>query len=101
MIGHGAFELLAIVISGMAGLLLGKAMISPGNMRRIEALKRNAGQAVILIIGAAGMFFTAALIEAFWSPLPISAAIKFIAGALLWLLVCAYLFYTGRNRDAA
>lgn len=101
VIGHGAFELVAIVISGMAGLLLGKAIIAPGNMRRIEALKSNARQAVILISGAAGMFFTAALIEAFWSPLPISATIKFIAGTLLWLLVFSYLVFTGRNRDAA
>ena len=100
VIGHGAFELLAIVISGMAGLLLGKAIIAPGNRRRIEALRQNAGEAVILISGAAGMFFIAALLEAFWSPLAIPAAIKFAVGALLWLLASLYLFYTGRNRDA-
>ena len=100
VIGHGAFELLAIVISGMAGLLLGKAIIAPGNRRRIEALRLNAGEAVILISGAAGMFFIAALLEAFWSPLAIPAAIKFAVGALLWLLASLYLFYTGRNRDA-
>lgn len=101
VIGHGAFELIAIVIAGMAGLLLGKAIIAPGNCKRIVALKRNARQAVILISGAAGMFFIAALIEAFWSPLVLPAGIKFSIGALLWLLVLSYLFFTGRKRNEA
>ncbi|MGD1991487.1 MAG: stage II sporulation protein M, partial [Chromatiales bacterium] len=69
--------------------------------RRIVALKRNAGQAVILISGAAGMFFIAALIEAFWSPLVLPAGIKFAIGAFLWVLVFSYLFFTGRKRHEA
>ena len=101
VIGHGSFELIAIVISGMAGLLLGKAVVAPGNYSRLEALKRNAKEAVVLISGAACMFVIAALIEAFWSPTPMDASIKYIAGALLWLLVALYLYFTGRSSHAA
>lgn len=101
VIGHGSFELLAIVVSGMAGLLLGKAIIAPGNYSRKDALKRNAMEAVVLISGAACMFVIAALIEAFWSPSPIDASIKFVVGAMLWILVILYLYFTGRNTHAA
>ena len=92
---------LAIVISGMAGLLLGKAVIAPGNYSRIDALKRNAMAAVVLISGAACMFVIAAVIEAFWSPSPIDATIKYVVGVLLWIIVALYLYFAGRNAHAA
>ncbi|MEJ2309429.1 MAG: stage II sporulation protein M [Gammaproteobacteria bacterium] len=101
VIGHGSFELIAIVISGTAGLLLGKAIVAPGNYSRLEALRRNAKEAIVLVSGAACMFVIAALIEAFWSPLPVDASLKYGVGALLWLLVGCYLYFTGRNTNAA
>ena len=102
VIGHGSFELIAIAISGTAGLLLAKAMLMPGNLSRIDSLKQSAREAVLLIGGAALMFLIAAAIEAFWSPVAaVSESVKYAVGALLWLIVALYLYFAGRNSGAA
>jgi uncharacterized membrane protein SpoIIM required for sporulation len=100
VIAHGAFELTAIVLCGMAGLLLGRALISPGRQRRNEALIDAARPAVQIVYGATGMLLIAAFIEAFWSSgayLPVTG--KFIVGGLLWALVAAYFLFMGVQRE--
>ncbi len=94
--GHGAFELTAIVISGAAGLIIGRAVIAPGNHRRVDALKRAAQTALHLILGAALMLVLAAFIEAFWSPSGAAPAVKYLAAGLLWAMVIIYLAFSGR-----
>ena len=99
--GHSAFELLAIVLSGAAGLRLGLALIAPGDLSRKAALVAAARPAVRIMYGAALMFLIAAFIEAFWSPLtevPFDAKIG--AGAAGWLLLGAYFGFAGRARAA-
>jgi uncharacterized membrane protein SpoIIM required for sporulation len=95
--GHGAFELTAIVISGAAGLVLVRAVIAPGNMWRIDALKQAAKKAVSLVLGAAAMLVLAAFIEAFWSPADLSASLKYAASAVFWTAVILYLALAGRG----
>ncbi|MDR2014636.1 MAG: stage II sporulation protein M [Azoarcus sp.] len=100
VIAHGAFELTAIVLCGMAGLLLGHALISPGRRRRNEALIDAARPAVQIVYGATGMLLIAAFIEAFWSSgayLPVTG--KFIVGGLLWVLVAVYFLFMGARRE--
>ncbi len=97
--GHGAFELTAIVICGVAGLQLARALYSPGRHGRINALKRAAHEAVPLVIGAALMLLIAAFIEAFWSSSStVSNEIKYGVAAILWLLVICYFLFAGRGR---
>jgi len=99
VIAHGAFELTAIVLCGMAGLLLGRALISPGRLRRSEALAHAAGPAIQIVYGATAMLLIAAFIEAFWSSgayLPVTG--KFIVGGTLWALVAAYFLFMGARR---
>lgn len=101
VIAHGAFELTAIVLCGMAGLLLGRALLSPGRKRRKEALIDAARPAVQIVYGATAMLLIAAFIEAFWSSgayLPVTG--KFIVGGLLWALVAAYFFFMGARRES-
>ena len=95
--GHGAFELTAIVICGAAGLMLGHALLAPGQYSRTLALKRQAREAVQLVSGAAMMLLVAAFIEAFWSSSPVSVEIKYTIAVLLWGLVVLYLVGMGRN----
>ncbi len=95
--GHGAFELTAIVISGAAGLILARALVIPGAMRRGTALKLAAPHALRLIMGAAVMLVIAALVEAFWSPSHFPAQIRFAVAAVNWSMVICYLAFAGRK----
>ena len=96
--GHSALELMAIVISGAAGLKLGSALYAPGARSRKSALIATAGTAVRLMWGAAGMFFLAAFVEGFWSPLTtVPFPAKAAVGLVLWLIVIGYLGLAGRS----
>ena len=101
--GHSALELTAVAVSGAAGLLLAAALLAPGRRRRKDALRENAGEAVILVMGALAMTVVAALIEAFWSSGTwTSPAVKYLFGGLWWLVVILYFVFAGRGeRDAA
>lgn len=100
-VSHGSFELTAIVISGAAGLLLGWGMVHPGKLTRRESLRLHAIDAAKLASGAGFMLVIAALIEGYFSPMAIPHAVKYTAGAALWLLVYVYLVYGGQNADSA
>jgi uncharacterized membrane protein SpoIIM required for sporulation len=99
--GHSALELVAIAISGAAGLKLGGALIAPGRQSRKSALVAAARPAVQLMYGAAAMFVAAAFVEAFWSPLTaFPPATKYAVGGILWGVVVGYLALGGRGRAA-
>ena len=99
--GHSSAELLAIVISGAAGLRLGLALISPGGVSRKSALVAAAKPAVRLMYGAALMFMLAAFVEAFWSPLTeVPFEVKIGAGLGGWALALAYFLLAGRAHAA-
>ena len=100
--GHSAFELSGIILSGAAGLKLGQALIAPGRLRRITALRLAARAALPLIWGAAGLTLLAAFIEAFWSPArSLPPGFKYWRGGLLWLATWSYLLGAGGRRRAA
>lgn len=102
VIGHGAFELTAITFAGAAGLKLGWALLAPGRLRRSEALRQAAARSVRLIAGVLLLLLIAAFVEAYWSSMTFTTApIKYLVGALLWLLVAAYFLLAGRARHAS
>jgi uncharacterized membrane protein SpoIIM required for sporulation len=88
---HGVIELTAIFISGGAGLLLGTALWMPGDLSRKEALSRRGRQAGLLVIGCVPLLIVAGIIEGFFSPAPLPAALKFIVAVILFLLLLLYL----------
>jgi len=97
--GHSSLELLAIVLSGAAGLRLGLALIAPGRVTRKAALVAAARPAVRVMYGAAIMFAAAAFVEAFWSPITtLPFAVKIGAGIAGWVLLLAYFLFVGRGR---
>lgn len=101
IVGHGAFELTAIVIAGMAGMNLGLALISPGQLTRLESLKRASISSMKMVYGVILMLVIAAFIEAFWSSKgALDPSIKFTVGAFLWSFVSLYLLLAGRRRAA-
>ena len=98
IVGHSAFELTAIIFSGAAGLMLGKALIAPGRLSRTEAFKIAGKQAIAIVYGAALMLVLAAMLEAFWSSSEwLTSPIKYGAGCFLWLLVVFYCLFAGRG----
>lgn len=99
VVGHGAFELTAIVFSGATGLKMGMLFVNPGRYSRLDALKKNANQLIQMILGSAAMLFIAAFIEGFWSPSGAPPFVKFIVGGILWTLVIAYFLVAGRQRS--
>jgi len=98
VISHGAFELTALVFSGAAGLRLGYALLSPGKLRRIDALQAAGRDAIQIIYGSTLMLLIAAFLEAFWSASgTVPVWLKYLGGSCLWLLVFYYCAYAGRR----
>jgi len=96
---HGGMELLAVCICGASGLVLGWALISPGDLARREALIAAGRRAVPLVLGAMPIFGIAALVEAFVTPARAPAALKLAVGAIGAAAVLAYLGLAGRGAE--
>ena len=100
--GHSAFELTAIVLSGVAGFQLAQALIMPGRKSRLLALRDNSQIAIQIVYGAATLFIMAAFVEAFWSSqVWIPVTVKYTIGVVLWVLVIGYFALVGRGRARA
>lgn len=97
MVGHGVIELSCIFISGGAGLLIGTALLMPGDLSRGDALKSRGMEAVRLIIGCVPLLVVAGIIEGFISPQPISPIIKISIGGLTGIALYSYLLLAGRE----
>ena len=96
--GHSSLELIAIVLAGASGCMMGFALLAPGEYSRAVALRRNAVRAARIILGCVPMLVLAAFVEAFWSSLTVvPATFKYVVGLLLWVLVIAYFMLVGRN----
>lgn len=91
LLPHGVIELPAIFICGGAGLMLGDALLRPGEHPRLHRLVQMGKEAVQLVGGAALMFAVAALIEAFLTPSALSPAAKLGAATLAGALLLVYL----------
>lgn len=94
---HGCIELTAIVISASAGTMLAAPIFNPGRLRRIDALKRNARRAGILILGVCCMLVVAGTIEGFFSPLRFPPEVRLMVGAATIVLMIAYFGFAGRD----
>lgn len=97
VVGHSAPELLAIVISGAAGLRIGMALLAPGRRSRARALVEEGQLGARLMLGASGLLLLAAFIEAFWSSIGwLPDVVKFGSGGLLWAAIGLWLWRGGR-----
>jgi uncharacterized membrane protein SpoIIM required for sporulation len=90
---HGYLELSVIFIAGGAGLQLAWAVISPGLLRRRDALTRAAQRAVLLLVGSAPWMVIAGLIEGFISPSGLPREAKLLFGALTGLALYLFLLW--------
>jgi uncharacterized membrane protein SpoIIM required for sporulation len=99
---HGPVELSIITIAGGAGLMVGQALIDPGELPRGQALALRGKAAVKLVLGCAPFLAAIALVEGFISPgnlfpTALKAALGLTLGALFW----GYLLRAGRESSLA
>jgi uncharacterized membrane protein SpoIIM required for sporulation len=91
---HGITELSAIVLCGGVGLMLGRAVVSPGLKTRAEALVDAGAEAARTVVGVAGMLALAAFIESFVRQSHLTTNERLIYAALTGLF---WLIYFGQG----
>jgi len=89
--GHGVLELTAIFIAGGAGLLVGRALIAPGDLTRRDALVVAGRHAIRLVGASACLLCLAATIEGFLSASDARAGWKYAVSAATAVLLFLYL----------
>lgn len=99
--GHSSFELLGMVVSGMAGMRMGLAVLRPGRLPRVRALVEATKESLPLIYGAALLTTLAAFVEGFWSARGIPADWKYVVGIIGWVLHLVYFTFAGRRAGHA
>ncbi|HEY0545917.1 MAG TPA: stage II sporulation protein M [Pyrinomonadaceae bacterium] len=97
VVGHGMIELSCIYIAGGAGMLIGYALLAPGDLTRADALKKRGMEAVILIAGCVPLLVIAGIIEGFISPAPINPVIKFSISIITGIALYSYLLLAGHE----
>ncbi len=95
--GHGVLELTAIFIAGGAGLMIGMALLVPGERTRREALLERGAMAIRLLAGCLPLLVIAGMIEAFISPTPIHPGYKFAISAATAIGLLVYLLQPGQG----
>ncbi len=78
-------------------MLIGYALINPGEVSRSAALKKNGLEAVRLAIGCACLLVVAGIIEGFLSPSDLPAWVKYATGILTGIAMYSYLLLVGRE----
>jgi uncharacterized membrane protein SpoIIM required for sporulation len=92
MVGHMVLEFAAIFIASGAGLMIGMAVLVPGERTRRDALIERGQPAIKLLAGCLPLFFIAGVIEAFISPLAIHPGYKVATSLISTIALTSYLF---------
>lgn len=101
VVGHGVIELSCIFFCGGAGMMIGYAMIDPGDLTRAQALKKKGIEAAKIVIGCACFLVVAGTIEGFLSPSALPAGVKIATGVFSGVVMYSYLVLVGRQQSEA
>jgi hypothetical protein len=80
-------------------MMIGYALIDPGDLTRAQAIKKKGIEATRIVIGCALILVVAGLIEGFISPSSLPAAVKYGVGLGTGLLMFAYFYFAGRTES--
>lgn len=99
VVGHGVVELSCIFFCAGAGMMIGYAMINPGDLSRSQALKLKGIEAIRIVFGCAILLFISGFIEGYISPAALPPAVKIAVGVTTGLAMYSYFFLVGREPD--
>lgn len=89
---HGTTELFGILLSGAAGLHIGRSMAFPGTRTIMEAAAESGRRSAIVMVGVVLMMVVAAMLEAFPRQLVGTMESRFIIGTTFLLFWLTYFF---------
>jgi len=98
VIAHGVLELSIVIAIGGGGLIMGWALVSPGNRKRSDALVIATLRAFVLVLGLAPLLIVAGTIEGNISPSDVPFGAKLLIGLSTGALLYSYLLLVGRPR---
>lgn len=87
---HGTTELFGILLSGAAGLHIGRAMAFPGSASVLDAAAAAGRRAAVVMVGVVIMMVIAALLEAFPRQLVEDTGSRFVIGGTMLTFWLAY-----------
>lgn len=87
---HGTTELFGILLSGAAGLHIGRAMAFPGKLPVLESAAAAGRRSAVVMVGVVIMMVVAALLEAFPRQLVTDTGSRFIIGGTMLILWLTY-----------
>jgi uncharacterized membrane protein SpoIIM required for sporulation len=89
---HGTTELFGILLSGAAGLHIGRAMAFPGRLPVLEAAAAAGRRSAVVMVGVVIMMIVAALLEAFPRQLVDGTESRFLIGGIMLTFWLSYFF---------
>jgi len=101
IVGHGVIEISTVFFCSGAGMMIGYAMINPGDITRSQALKKKGIEAARIVVGGACFLVIAGIIEGFLSPSSLPPAVKIATGVLTGIAMYSYLLLAGRQPGPA
>ncbi len=98
MLPHGIIELTTIFISGGAGMIIGLALLFPGDKPRWQHVRDKAGESFVLIAGCIFLLIIAGIIEGMVSlNNDVPAIVRIFIASSSAVLLFSYLFLSGRT----
>lgn len=86
---HGLLEITALIMACGAGLIMGKSMLFPGTLRRLDAFRNGARDGLRLIAALVPIFIVAALLESYVTrhyKMPLAISLTILASSLAFVL---------------
>ncbi|MEM1008040.1 MAG: stage II sporulation protein M, partial [Myxococcota bacterium] len=98
LLPHGIPEILAILLCGTGGLMLGRAVLLPGRFERGESLRRAGMASSLLVFGAVVLLFYAAIVEGFFRQIVVDQKLRLALIVLNLLLLGLWIGVSERMR---